>query len=302
MGRGFLAAPPLYRLGSELGAVENFRTQVFDEVYNDLLMLACNVVTIEEHPDNIPIPFVLRTLYEQGQIGYYNHGNHMSAYAVGGAGNIDIYGNPEQYLLIPKTGNTLRVKANDAKLAVVWANGVKHKLSDSLAFAAARIADCEVAITVNLLNTQTNAIVEVENDEQVTSLKSAMRQKMAGVPAIYARKGDIATSIAKSANAQNINAPYIADKIAELRDQYRQHALAQIAVLTANRGKRERVQSAEVNAGVGEVIDYVYCLIDQYNADCARQNLPYRMQLNASVADMYTDGKNDSEREVNADV
>ena len=57
--------------------------------------------------------------------------------------------------------------------------------------------------------------------------------------------------------------------------------------MTANTAKRERVQSAEVEASVGEVVDSLYIPIDNFNAQCDQYGLPFKMAINSVVEDYY---------------
>ena len=63
-----------------------------------------------------------------------------------------------------------------------------------------------------------------------------------------------------------------------------------MGILTANTDKRERVQSAEVNAKLGEASDYIYLLIDNFNRQATSYGLPFRAVYNGSMEEIYEDG------------
>ena len=128
-------------------------------------------------------------------------------------------------------------------------------------------------------------IVSVEDDKLVASVQAAYQQKAAGCPVVIARK-----DVAEALTVIDDTVPYIADKLFSLRGAYRDELLQHLGVLTANREKRERVQSAEVNAAVGEVVDYIYTMIDTVNRDAERGGAPLRLRLNASIEELYGDG------------
>ena len=58
--------------------------------------------------------------------------------------------------------------------------------------------------------------------------------------------------------AVNIGTEFLVDKFEEVRDTERDTLLNKLGILTANTDKRERVQSAEVNATIGQATDYIY--------------------------------------------
>lgn len=293
--RPYNVTPPPFQLGTEAAEVECFRNAVADMVYNEALALACNSVHVKGLPDNIPQWFTMRTLFERGKIAFFGDfgARKFNAYACGGGGGIDIYGRPLQYLLTPKSGQAFRVGAQSSMLCVARANATQFPLADAIRFAANRIADCEVAIACNLISSQSTDIIEVSDEKLAMSIKTAMRQKQAGQPAVYATP-DVTSALARGASNTKVGTAFFGDRLAELRQMYKQELFAQIGTLTANKYKRERVQSSEVNAGVGEVLDFIYMAIDQFNEDAARIGL--EMVVNSTIADLYT------EEEENANV
>ena len=290
---GRRVTPPPFHIGTEAAEVLRFREAVAEVFYTEALALACNSVFIEKHPDHIPQWFVTRTLFERGEIAYFGNPEtpeFVNAFKIGGAGGIDIYGVPLQHVLTPMSGQSFTVDTNDPNLMVIRANATRHKLADKIRFIASRIADCEVSIAANLIHSQTTDFVAIDDPKEVTTFKAAMRDKMLGLPVVYARK-NVADAIGESLTTYKVGGDFYADKIAMLRDQYKQDLLAGVGTLTANKFKRERVQSSEVNAGVGEVIDNIYLTIDQFNHDCELAGRPYRMRINSSVADLYTNNE-----------
>ena len=276
-------------IGTEADDITAYRRRVYNMVADELMAMACNMVAINGLPQNIPADFVKRALLERGIVAFVRAENEISAYECSGTDGIDIYGYPRAYYLTPKNGGSFVVPANYDGLAVVRANAVMYPIYDAVLFAAGKIAECEVAISANLLHCQTTDFVETD-EETAISIKTAIRQRNLGAPVVYTRK-NIADAIREcSTSAIHLTGDYIADKIMDLRDRYMQSVLAKLGTLTANRYKKERVQSAEVNAGVGEVLDYLYTLCDHYNADVFGTFMSdTEMTINTTVEDLYTD-------------
>lgn len=293
MARRRGVAAPSFRLGTEAAEVLNYRETVADMFYNEAMAIACNSVTIDDHPAHIPERFVKRALLERGEMAYFGtftNPETVNAFVCGGSRGVDIYGDPLAYVLAPMSGQAFTVDANSEMLAVIRANAMRYPVADAIRFAAERLADCEVAISANLVHCNSTDFIPVKDEKQVMTLKTAMRNKQLGLPTVYVRDEE-QTALTRGQSAFSMSGDFFADRIAMLRDQYRNELLAKIGTLTANRYKKERVQSSEVNAGVGEVIDFVYMLIDQYNHDAELNGLPYRMRLNSAIADLYTEGE-----------
>ena len=287
MGRRRVTPPP-FRIGTEAAEVLLFRADVAKVFYDEALALACNSIEVTGLPDNVPQWFVKKVLFERAQIAFFgNLPNEYNAYMCGGAGGIDIYGRPMRYLLTPVSGQSFEVPAESDMLLVIRANATFFKLADKIRFIAERIADCEVAISANLIHSQTTDFIEVDNPDKVSTIKQAMREKALGVPVVYARKDD-AITIGESITQYRTAGDFYADRLAMLRDQYKQELLAGVGTLAANKYKRERVQGAEVNAGVGEVVDYIYLTIDSFNEAAERGGIAARMDINSAVEEFYT--------------
>lgn len=144
---------------------------------------------------------------------------------------------------------------------------------------------CDVASVQNLEACKTPYIVSCRDADMLLSIKQAIQQKEAGCPAIVV-SGDLADGL----KAIAIETPFLADRYEYFRDHKRAELLTKLGVLTANTTKRERVQSAEVNAKLGEASDYIYLLIDNFNRQAISYGLPFRASYNGSMEEIYEDG------------
>ena len=85
--------------------------------------------------------------------------------------------------------------------------------------------------------------------------------------------------------------PFLADKFNEMKKEYRNEFLSRLGIMTANTMKRERVQTAEVNAGMGEAVDLIYTVIDFWNKQAESYGLEkYKMTYNG-VSEAITNPK-----------
>ena len=81
----------------------------------------------------------------------------------------------------------------------------------------------------------------------------------------------------------------------------RDKLLNKLGIMSANINKRERVQVGEVNATVGQCSDYIYMLVDCFNKQMDTYGLPFKMELNGSLEELYTGGPEEEETEVKED-
>ena len=107
-------------------------------------------------------------------------------------------------------------------------------------------------------------------------------QAQDGKPVIVAKKliGDAIKGIPT-------NPQWIVDKIVTYRNEERDLLFNKLGIMTANINKRERVQVGEVNATIGQCVDYIYLIIDTFNKQMDSYGLPYKMRINNALEDYY---------------
>ena len=153
--------------------------------------------------------------------------------------------------------------------------------------------ECDISIRQNLKATRTPFVAVVKDENTRLSLLSAIEQKEEGKPAVIT-----SADLAEGLKGVVFETPYIVDKVEQYRTIIRDRLLNKLGIMSANINKRERVQVGEVNATVGQCVDYIYLWIDTFNAQMKDYGLPYRMELNGALEELYTEGeqKNDFER------
>ena len=87
----------------------------------------------------------------------------------------------------------------------------------------------------------------------------------------------------------NLQVQFLADKFNVLKGEFKNELLTKLGIMNANTDKRERVQVGEVNATLGQCLDYLYLLIDTFNKQCETYEIPYKMIINSSIEELYVD-------------
>ena len=163
--------------------------------------------------------------------------------------------------------------------------------------AALDLAKCDVGIMQNIVATGTPAFWTTDDDNFILSVKSAIQSTRAGEPDIIVKK-PMGITVGEITN----KTPFVADKIQEQKKIIRNEFLTRIGILTANSSKRERVQTMEIEAGVGESIDLIYSIIDYWNKQNETYGLPYEMEFNGTSEAYYAPTDDEiEEKEVKED-
>ena len=269
----------------------------FEEYFN-LLMNAVKVVSAqgEASINYEEETFLKRGLFENGSMGYDKITKKW--YYVYGLGLNDD-GDPTELCFVTANGKTFTRPAyydnKDDGAYKVDALPINMSMSQMIKATTDFMINCEMAMKQNLEACKTPYIVVCKNENLRLSFETAIQQKQTGQAVIVVNE-----DLGDGLKAIDIGVTYLVDRFAEARDTERDTLLTKLGILTANTDKKERVQSAEVNATLGQASDYIYMLIDNFNKQCDSYGLPYKMIFNGSMEEIYlNDNDGDGDIDVN---
>ena len=269
----------------------------FEEYFN-LLMNAVKVVSAqgEASINYEEETFLKRGLFENGSMGYDKITKKW--YYVYGLGLNDD-GDPTDLCFVTANGKTFTRPAyydnKDDGAYKVDALPINMSMSQLIKATTDFMINCEMAMKQNLEACKTPYIVVCKNENLRLSFETAIQQKQTGQAVIVVNE-----DLGDGLKAIDIGVTYLVDRFAEARDTERDTLLTKLGILTANTDKKERVQSAEVNATIGQASDYIYMLIDNFNKQCDSYGLPYKMIFNGSMEEIYlNDNDGDGDIDVN---
>ena len=269
----------------------------FEEYFN-LLMNAVKVVSAqgEASINYEEETFLKRGLFENGSMGYDKITKKW--YYVYGLGLNDD-GDPTELCFVTANGKTFTRPAyydnKEDGAYKVDALPINMSMSQMIKATTDFMINCEMAMKQNLEACKTPYIVVCKNENLRLSFETAIQQKQTGQAVIVVNE-----DLGDGLKAIDIGVTYLVDRFAEARDTERDTLLTKLGILTANIDKKERVQSAEVNATLGQASDYIYMLIDNFNKQCDSYGLPYKMVFNGSMEEIYlNDNDGDGDIDVN---
>ena len=269
----------------------------FEEYFN-LLMNAVKVVSAqgEASINYEEETFLKRGLFENGSMGYDKITKKW--YYVYGLGLNDD-GDPTELCFVTANSKTFTRPAyydnKDDGAYKVDALPINMSMSQMIKATTDFMINCEMAMTQNLEACKTPYIVVCKNENLRLSFETALQQKQTGQAVVV-----VSEELGDGLKAVDIGVTYLVDRFAEARDTERDTLLTKLGILTANIDKKERVQSAEVNATLGQASDYIYMLIDNFNKQCDSYGLPYKMLFNGSMEEIYlNDNDGDGDIDVN---
>lgn len=237
--------------------------------------------------------FVINQLIDVGQVGYDRMANNWAA--VYGTG-INKLRNPTNLFFVMPNVNAYDRPAyyepNEDGAYLIKAMPFPYSIADMIMDTVKVMQDCDKSILQNLRANRTPFWFIVRDPDIRLSVEQAVEQAQDGKPAVVVNE-----MVGDAIKGFSTNPQWIVDKITTYRDQERDLLFNKLGIMTANINKRERVQVGEVDATVGQCVDYIYLIIDTFNKQMDSYGLPFKMRLNNALEEYY--GNDSAEGENN---
>ena len=256
-----------------------------------------NAVKIETNEfKDLPKRYLLETLMNKGAIAFDRSLRLFLPFTESG---VDIYGLPTQYTLIGMNGfNKL---CTPDEVVILRANDLRVPLQIYLEQQASKLADIDMAIEQNLNAIRTMSLVEVPDKATMLSFSNLESAREIGASVVFVNKS---ANIQGNIKVSQTGAEYLIDKLQEARREILNETFQTLGIGTMNTYKKERVQSAEVEASNFYTIDSINTLIDTFNYDADFGDIDIHLIPNTIVTsvinmDMEEDPKEEESEEEN---
>lgn len=269
--------------------------------YFSLLLNAVKIVPKANKADatesmNYDVETYVKTLLFNSCAGYDKITNKW--YNVYGEGINDL-GNPRNLSFMTANGRVIftRPASYDKDIDgayIIYGLPNKTSMVSIIQETTSFMTNCDLAMRQNLEACKTPYIVVCKNDNLKLTYEQALQQKQEGQAVVL-----VSEDLGEGLKAVNIGVEFLVNDFAEVRDRERDTLLNKLGIITSNNDKKERIQSAEVNATLGQATDYIYLLIDTFNKQMKSYDIPFEMKLNGSLEEIYF---NDDNEVIDVDV
>ncbi len=256
--------------------------------YSEFLNLVSNAIDIEGLHDYRQLKRVKRLLLENGKAGYDDLTKRW--YEISECGALDVNGDYTSAKFIAGNARTFtRDLSYEPKEGGAFL--IDALPQDGITFGVLIKEACDfmeqadTGARQNMDGCKTPFVAVCKDESTRLSLELALEQKQMGQAAII-----VSPELGDALKGINFQTNFIAPDMLALRNDERDTLLNKLGVLTANVDKKERIQSAEVNAKLGECTDYIYMMIDTFNKQCDLYGLPFHMIYNGAMEELYEDG------------
>ena len=272
------------------------RERYYNEYINRFSIFFHNSVSIETTQfKDLPKRYLLRTLMNKGAIAFDKTTQLFLPFTASG---IDIYGLPQRYNLIGMNGYTKMCYPEE--VVILRANDKMIPIQFYLEQQSVKLTEIDMAIEQNLEAIKTMTLVEVPDKATMLSFSNLESARQIGASVVFVNKS---ANIKGNVNVVSTGAEYLVDKLQEARREILNETFQTLGIGTMNTYKKERVQSAEVEASNFYTIDSINTLIDTFNYDADYGEIDIHLKPNTIVSSVLEEDPEEEEvEETNKEV
>lgn len=245
----------------------------FRQYYNRLVELSISMFEWKNLPDTIDPRFLELTLFTDGQAVFFEDevmGFLCLQNMLGG--QFDVYRIPVDRRAYAVNGYQKRLDNTDS--VIIWNNYLHTNSMLDVQMFAKRLYNLDRAIDVNA-NAQKTPILLLCDESERLSLENIYMQYDGNMPVIKAQK-----SLNPNAfTVLNTDAPYVADKLYQLKTQIWNEALTYLGISNINITKKERLITDEVTRNQGGTIASRYSRLQSRREACKKINEMFGLDI-----------------------
>lgn len=198
-------------------------------------------------------------------------------------GNFDVYGNPITRRAYSCYNNYQKVLSNKDSV-IIWNNYLRTNSVTDIQLYAKRLWDLDRSVDVNAKAQKTPILIQC-NEKQKLSMKNLYMQYDGNIPAIFA-DNNIDINGIKVISTQ---APYVADKLYQLKNQIWNEALTYLGISNLNINKQERLITDEVSSSQGSTISSRYSRLECRKQAVEKINEMFGLNIEVDYRKDYQD-------------
>lgn len=249
--------------------------------YDRLTELAISMFEWKNLPASIDPRFLELNLFSQGAVVYFDDdvmGN--LALPVSMNGSFDVYGIPTNRRAYSQNGYNRQL--NDKNSVLIFNNYLHTPARNYIEMFAKRLYNLDRAIDVNANAQKTPVLVLCEETERLTML-NAYKQYEGNEPFIFGNSG----MNTKGFTVLKTDAPYVCDRLYQLKTQIWNEALTYLGISNLNTTKKERMVTDEVIRNQGGTIASRYSRLEARREAVEKINAMFGTNIEVSYREDY---------------
>lgn len=260
----------------------NGNNRTYGHYLERLTELATTMFKWEGLPDTIDERFLEMTLFTDGQAVFFkdeNLGDFLALQVIVN-GRLDVYRVPIDRRAFAVGGYTYPLTNKDS--VIIYNNYLRSNSYRMCVMYAKKLYNLDRIIDVNA-NAQKTPVLLKTTETQRLSLLNAYKEWDGNQPVIY---GDKALDV-NAFTVLKTDAPFISDKIYQLKTQYWNEALTYLGISNLNMQKKERLVSDEVTRSQGGVIASRYSRLEARRQAAEKINKMFGLDITVDYREDY---------------
>lgn len=257
----------------------------YQQYYMRLMELSIAMFEWQNVPDEIDIRFLELILFSEGKAVFFKDEvlDEYLALQFTVNGRLNFYHIPIRRRAFAINGYQREL---DESNSVIIYNNMLHTPSKlDVEMMSRRLYDLDRAIDVNAKAQKTPVLIQATDSQRLT-MKNLYKQYEGNEPFIFGNKAlDI-----DGLKVLKTDAPYVADKLYDLKTKYWNEALTYLGISNTNITKKERMITDEVTRNMGGVIASRFSRLESRRKACEEINRLFGL-------DMWVDFREDLEPE-----
>lgn len=260
-------------------AYMNNRTYL--QYYNRLTELALSMFEWNNLPESVDQRFLEMCLFSDGMCVFFKDEvlGHLALQCMIG-GNLDVYRIPMERTAYATNGYNKHLDKSDS--VIIFNNYLHTNSMLDIEMFAKRLYNLDRAIDVNANAQKTPVLIQCDETERLM-MKNLYKQYEGNEPFIFGSK----ELNAKGLTVLKTDAPYVADKLYDLKTQLWNEALTYLGISNTNVTKKERMISDEVIRNMGGVIASRYSRLESRRQACEQINKMFGLDISVEYRADY---------------
>jgi hypothetical protein len=247
--------------------------RTYQHYFNRLMELSISMFEWQNLPDTVDARFLEYTLFTDGMAVFFNDEviGHLCLQTMIG-GKLDVYRIPTIRTAYASNGYNRKLSEKDS--VIIFNNMIHTNCINDIELYARRLYECDRTMDVNIKAQKTPVMIACDENQRLTMI-NLYQQYDGNEPFIFGNKDiDI-----KKIQSITTNAPFVSDKIMDLKNQIWNEALTYLGISNVSYQKKERLISAEVSRSMGGTVASRYTRLDMRQQACEKINKMFGLDI-----------------------
>ena len=266
--------------GFEDSAIIN--TLTYNQYLRRLMELSMSMFEWKNLPSTVDPRYIELRLFDTGSVVFFKDDvlGELCLDCIQ-QGNFDVYGNPLTRRAYSCYNNYQKV-LTEKDSVIIWNNYLRTNSVTDIQLYAKRLWDLDRSVDVNAKAQKTPILIQC-NEKQRLSMKNLYMQYDGNTPFIFADNNIDINGI----KAISTQAPYVADKLYQLKNQIWNEALTYLGINNLNINKRERLITDEVSRSQGSTISSRYSRLECRRQAVEKINAKFGLDIEVNYREDY---------------